>query len=112
MEKKLNILWINDNPTTAKLMVFMYATNSLRKGWWDNVHILVWGATAKLVAENPEIQELVKTFQAEGGTVSACKACAEQLNVIETLESLEINVLYTGELLTKMINAEDKLITL
>ncbi len=112
METTLNILWINDNPITAKLMVFMYATNALRKAWWTNVHIVVWGATAKLLAENTEIQELVKIFQAEGGMVTACKACADQLGVAGVLESLDVEVSYTGELLTHMIKGEDKLITL
>ncbi len=107
MNKKLNILWLNDNPTTAELMVFMYATNSLRFKWWESVHLIVWGATVKLLCENKRMQELVKEFQAEGGEVSACLRCAELLGKVEELQNIgDIEIVYMGEPLTQIINAD------
>ena len=108
----LHILWTNDNLLTARHMVFMYATNSLRKGWWEHVHLIVWGATAKLLAENEGIQRYLKTFQEAGGTVSACKRCAEELGVLDKLEALDgIEILYIGEQFTHIIKSSDALIT-
>ncbi len=113
MSQTLHILWVNDNPVTAELMVFMYATNSLRKGWWDEVHLIVWGSTAKLLCENTRMQELLREFQAEGGTVSACRACAEKLDKVAELEAMEdVEVLFMGQPLTHIIKGDDKLITL
>jgi len=59
----LYILWANDNPITAKEMVFMYGLNSLVYGWWDIVTIIIWGATARLVSENIEIQQQIRLAQ-------------------------------------------------
>ena len=109
----LHILWLNDNPVTAELMMFMYATNALRQGWWENVHLIVWGATTKLLCESADMQKLVQRFLAEGGQVSACKRCAEKLNVLDKLEAIEgIKVFYIGERLTEIIKGTEKLITL
>ena len=56
----LYVLWTNDNPITAEKMVFMYTVNSLIHGWWEKVTLIVWGAPAKLVSENKNIQERMK----------------------------------------------------
>ncbi len=113
MAKTLNILWINDNPITAELMVFMYATNCLRFKWWDEVQVIIWGATVKLVCEDPKIQALVKNFQAQGGHVSACLRCAERLNTVKELEAIgDIEIILMGEPLTQIIQGDEAFITL
>lgn len=107
----LHILWTNDNPVTVENMVFMYATNSLRRRWWKNVHIIAWGASAKLLAENAKIRELVRVFQEEGGHVSACKRCAENLGVLEELEAIPgLEVLYIGEPFTGILKSGEKVL--
>jgi hypothetical protein len=50
-------LWTNDNRITADKMVFMYAINSLIHGWWEKVTLIIWGAPAKLVSEDVNIQK-------------------------------------------------------
>lgn len=109
---KLNILWTNDNPTTAELMVFMYATNAKIQGWFDDVQIIIWGATAALVAENEDIQALVKNAKHVGVHISACLACVDALEVRKELEDQDIEVIYWGQPLTDIIKSEQKLITI
>lgn len=109
---KLNILWTNDNVTTAKLMVFMYAINGKKRQWFDEFTIIIWGATAKLVAENKEIQALIETAKENGVHVSACEACAKELGVYDTLLDLGIELKYWGEPLTNIIKNDEKLITI
>ena len=46
----LHILWTNADAVTAEKMVFMYAANASKQGWWAKVTIIVWGSTASLVA--------------------------------------------------------------
>ena len=52
MENKLTILWTNADSITAELMVFMYSEASIGRGWWNEVEIIVWGATIKLVVKD------------------------------------------------------------
>ena len=88
-KKTLHILWVNDNPITAENMVFMYATNALLQGWWKKVHLIIWGATVKLICDDAKLQELLKKFHDAGGHVSACKRCAENLGCLEQIEKVE-----------------------
>ena len=114
MEEKnhLYILWTNGDPITAEKMVFMYGVNSLLKGWWENVTLIIWGAPAKLSAENTDIQTLIKKAQDAGVHITACKACADQLGVTEALEKLDIEVIYWGEPLTKLLKNDEKILTI
>ena len=114
MSKKthLYVLWTNDNPITAEKMVFMYTVNSLIRGWWEKVTLIIWGAPAKLVSENDDIQRMVKEALKAGVHITACKACADQLGVTETLEKLNIEVKYWGIPLTEILTNEEKLLTI
>ncbi len=109
---QLYILWTNADVLTSEKMVMMYATNSMLESWWDAVTVIVWGATAKLAAENEWIQEKIKIAQHTGVKFSACKACAEQLGVSDQLAGLGIEVQYWGQGLTEVLKSEDKLITI
>jgi len=111
-KKHLYVLWTNDNPITAEKMVFMYTINALLRGWWENVTLIVWGATTKLVSEDENIQELVKDALKAGVHITACKACADQLGVTETLEKLNIEVKYWGVPLTEILKDDEKLLTI
>jgi len=111
-KNKLNILWTNDNIITAEKMVFMYALVSKRRDIWEEVQIIIWGATTKLVAENKQIQELIEEAKLEGVHVSACRSCADQLGVTEVLEGLDIEVIYQAEPFTKILKEDEKLITI
>ena len=96
MSKKthLYVLWTSGDPVTAENMVFMYTVNALLRGWWEEVTVIVWGASAKLVSEDANIQKKVKEAIDTGVHVSACKACADELGVADALEKLNIEVTY------------------
>ena len=61
----LYVLWTNDNPVTAEKMVFMYTINSLIHSWWEKVTLIIWGAPAKLVSEDVNIQKKIKEYWGE-----------------------------------------------
>ena len=44
----LHILWTNADPVVFDKMVLMYAVNSLVRGWWEKVTVILWGETARL----------------------------------------------------------------
>lgn len=111
-DSRLYILWTNADPLTSEKMVMMYATNARLKCWWDDVVVIIWGATARYVAEDSRIQEKIKTAQLAGVSFSACKACADQLGVTEQLLDMGIEVIYWGEPLTRILRDNEKLITI
>jgi hypothetical protein len=111
MDDKLTILWTNADPVTAKLMVFMYAKASMERHWWRSVQIVVWGATAKLVAEDKEIQDKIREIMDAGVEVSACLACATALGVVDTLSDLGLELKLWGGGLTDLLKGEGKLLT-
>ncbi len=111
-KKHLYLLWTNDNPITAEKMVFMYTINSLIHNWWEEVTIIIWGAPTKLVSEDVNIQERIKEALDAGVHITACKACADQLGVTETLENLQIEVKYWGRPLTDILKNDEQLLTI
>lgn len=113
MEKNyLYVLWTNDNPVTAEKMVFMYTINSLNRGWWEKITLIIWGAPTQLVSEDATIQEKVKEALDAGVHITACKACADQLGVTEDLEKQGIEVIYWGSSLTELLKNNEPLLTI
>jgi hypothetical protein len=111
-EKSLNILWTNADVDTSVHMVMMYATNSMLNGWWESVTVIIWGATARLAAENALVQEKIKIAMHAGVKFSACRACALNLGVLEALEAQGLEVKFWGEPLTELLTEGGKLLTI
>ena len=109
--EKLNILWTTDNKDTIFNMLSMYATNSVKNNWWDEVNLIIWGASAKLVGIDTQVQTEVMEMIARGVKIEACKACSDDFGVTEKLVQLGINVRYMGKPLTEYLKAGEKLIT-
>ena len=111
-KKRLYILWTNADIITSNLMVMMYATNSKLRGWWEEVTVIIWGATAKLVAENVEVQNKMQLAAQAGVKFSACIACAKELGVAQKLEELGLEVIPWGLPLTDILKEGERLITI
>lgn len=107
----LLIVWTSSDPEIAHKMVFMYAYNAQKNGWWDKVTLLIWGPSSKLTSEDAEIQESLKKMQEEGVELLACKGCADLYGVSSILENLGVEVKYTGTYLTEFIKSGKKVIT-
>ena len=76
----------------------MYTYNSKKYGWWDDITLVVWGPSAKLLTEDKELQEKIKSMIDAGIVVKACKACSDQYGVSGKLQELGIIVKYMTEL--------------
>ena len=107
----LLIVWTSGDPDVAHKMVFMYAFNAQKNGWWDQVTLLVWGPSSKLSSEDKDIQASLNKMKEEGVELLACKGCADQYGVSSKLEELGIEVKYTGTYLTDFIKSGKKVIT-
>jgi hypothetical protein len=96
------ILWTSGDREVALKMVFMYGLYSKKNGWMDNVRLLIWGPSSKLLAEDLELQERLSELKNAGVELYACKACADLYGVADKLTQLGITVMYTGEMLAKL----------
>ena len=89
---KLAVLWTSGDPDVAEKMAFMYTYNAKKQGWFDEVVLIVWGPSAKLLSENKMLQDYVKKMQEAGIKVEACMACARMYEVDGKLQELGIDV--------------------
>ena len=91
-------------------MVFMYTKNSKLKGWWENVRLIIWGPSAKLLAGNRMIQREVDFLLQSSIIVEACEGCTEAYGITEQIHNMGITVRYMGEPLTEILQSDEKLI--
>lgn len=108
---QLVVVWSSADKDVAISMVFMYTYNSKLKGWWDDVTLIIWGPSSKLLSEDKELQDYVKKAQDIGVKFQACRKCSDMYDVTEKLEALNIEVIYMGEPLTDYLKSGCKVIT-
>ncbi|MGD9929272.1 MAG: DsrE family protein [Mangrovibacterium sp.] len=100
---KLAVLWTSSDPEVAEKVCFMYAMNAKKQGWFDEVVLIIWGPSAKLLAENEDLQADIKKMADMGITVEACIACAKMYGVDHDLADLDIDVRPMGVPLTNYL---------
>ncbi len=111
MNNCAKILWTTNNKETALNMICLYAHNAKLKGWIENVQVLVWGASQELISEDKEVQEKVKAMIADGVEIIACQKCAENLGVKDQLQTCNMQIYYTGELLSSWVKSGETIIS-
>jgi len=109
---RLNILWVTDNKDTIFNMLSMYAINSKSKGWWKEVNVIIWGASAKLVGSDAQVQTEIIEMINKGVTIEACKDCCDNFGVTDRLIKLGVNVRFMGEPLTEYIKSGQSVLTI
>lgn len=110
--EKLNILWTTTNRETISYMLKMYAINARLNGWWDEINIIIWGGSAKLIGENEEVQSEVKEMLEHGIHIKACLVCSDKCGVTESLQKLGVETIYMGESLTSYLKNGEKILSL
>ncbi len=97
---KLLIVWKSEHDIDINNFITPFSVNSKKHSWFDEVEVLIWGASAHKIKEDKNIQKIVTTMIEEGIDVYACKYCADQVEATATLESLGVTVMYTGVFLS------------
>ncbi len=111
MEQKLAVVWTSGDRDVALKMVFMYTYNAKKNGWWNEINLIVWGPSSKLLSEDEELQSYIRKMQEEGISIFACKACADMYGVSPKLKELGIDVKFMGEPLTEYLQKDYKVIS-
>ena len=99
------VLWTSGDREVALKMVFMYVSASKKNNWWDEIRLIIWGPSSKLLAEDVELQEYIKKIKDSGVELSACIVCADMYGVTEKLKKLGIDVKPMGKPFTDMVKS-------
>ncbi|WP_282126819.1 DsrE family protein [Marinifilum flexuosum] len=108
---KLAIVWTSADKEVAEKMVFMYAYNAAKFGWWDEINFIIWGPSSKLLSEDTDLQDYIRKMKEVGIKVYACKACADMYKVSDKLLEIGIEVKYMGKPLSEYLQKDYKVIT-
>ena len=108
---KLLIVWSSGEIEVAKKLVLLYGSVILPRGYWDEAHLMVWGPSAKLLAENTELQAMVANVIKSGVKASVCVVCSDDYGVTEQLRAMGIEPTHKGEFLTQALKSDWKVIT-
>ena len=108
---KVLVVWSSGDKAVAVKMVYMYVYNAKKYGWVDEIQMLVWGPSAKLLSEDAELQASVKKMKDIGVILTACKACADSYGVSDKLRTIGVDVKYMGKELSDMLQSDWKVIT-
>lgn len=108
MDKKkdrLAVLWVSGDRDVAEKSCLMYTHAAQRNGWFDEVVLIVWGSSSKLLAEDQALQQKIKAMAKDGVILEACIACADMLGVTGELKALGIDVKGMGAPLTQYLKS-------
>ena len=103
MKHNLLIVWSNGDIEVANKFPLLYSSVILEREYWKTAHLMLWGPSILLAKNNPQIQEQLKKIQKTGVKMSACVVCVEDYDAVNILKELNIEIIHTGELLTKAL---------
>ena len=104
-KEKLAVLWVSGDRDVAEKSCLMYTHAAKRNGWFDEVVLIVWGSSSRLLAEDEALQKKVKAMIEDGVILEACIACSNALGVTDDLKELGIDVKGMGVPLTDYLKS-------
>ncbi|MBT3314915.1 MAG: hypothetical protein HN390_09900 [Anaerolineae bacterium] len=81
----------------------MYALNTLKHGWMEEVKIVFFGPAQDLLLVDEELQKQVKEYQEIEEAVVACKFISDRDEKSEQLNEFGVQVKYVGEMISNYI---------
>ena len=100
---KLLIVWTSGDIEVADKMALMYSGVMMERKYWDEAILMVWGASVKLLANNPRLKEKIAKIAASGVQVCACVACVDEYGVRGEYEAMGIEIVHTGITMTECL---------
>ncbi len=108
---KLVVVWSSADPDVALSMTFMYTHAAKRNHWFEDVTLVIWGPSAKLITTDEVLREKIRSMQDDGVKVEACITCANMFGVTGSLKELGYDVKSMGEPLSDYLKNGAKVIT-
>jgi len=107
----LVVLWTSGDPEVANKVCLMYTHAAFKYDWFESVILIVWGPSAKLLAEDKAIQHKIKSMIKDGILVQACIVCSDSYEVTEKLKDIGIEVIGMGKPLTEYLKKDYRVLT-
>jgi hypothetical protein len=107
----LVVVWWSGDPEVAMKACLMYAHAAKKYKWFNEVILVVWGPSEKLLAENATLKEKVAAMKKDGVILEACVACSNMYNVTNELKVCEVDVKGMGVPLTRYLKRGYKVIS-
>jgi hypothetical protein len=105
--QRLVVLWRSGDPEIFNSALYLYTLNSKRFKWFDEVTLVVWGPSQKLLLEDEEIQAKVAKMQRSGVRVLASIDCAIDYGIEARLrDELGLRVMIMGPYLTRYLQED------
>lgn len=108
---RLAVVWSSGDPDVAHRVCLMYCHAAKQQQWFDEVQLVVWGPSARLLAADKDLQAKVNTMKQDGVTVQACVVCADSYGVSQRLRDLGLEVKPMGAPLSGMLKEGWKVLT-
>jgi len=108
---QLAVVWTSGDADVAHKMCLMYTHAAKRNKWFDEVTLVVWGPSSRLLAGDKELQSKIKEMIASGIVVEACVVCADMYGVSDELREMGITVKGMGKPLSDMLKDGWKTLT-
>lgn len=101
MVSKLLVVVATSNKEKA-LAALMYTGNAIRHSWMDDVKVVFFGPSERLMVEDEEASARAREISKAGGSF-ACKAISDREEISGDIEDLGVRVEYVGTIISDFI---------
>ena len=101
MSSKLLVIVATGDREKAQTAL-MYANNAIKRGWLDDVKVVYFGPSEKMIVEDPILSDQAQEIAEAGGSI-ACKYISDRDGVSEKIEKLGVQVEYVGNIVSDLI---------
>ena len=110
-KNKLAVVWTSGDSEVAHKVCLMYTHAAKNAKWFDEVTLIVWGPSSRLLADDKALQAKIKSMMASGILIQACIVCADMYGVADDLRTMGIEVKGMGKPLSDLLKADWKVLT-
>lgn len=103
MAKNVFVILSSGDREVALEVGLVYPLNAAKNKWMDEVKVIIFGPSEKVVAYDTEVQGRIKELRDSGVEVMACKWCADRMNITSRLENIGIKVIYVGSVISQLL---------
>lgn len=104
---RLAMVWTSGDPDVAHRMALMFSHASKQAKWYDEVTVIVWGPSQRLLVGDKDLQAKIAKMREDGVIVRACIACANSYGIVEDLRALGLPVEPMGKPLADMMQSDE-----
>jgi len=103
MANKVLVILSSGDRDVALEVGLVYPLNAAKNKWMDEVKVIIFGPSERIVAHDMEVQEKIKELQKYGVEIMACKWCSDRMNITGLLEDIGIKVVYVGTVISQLL---------